>query len=134
KLLTLVEVVSQQAGRTHSQVGEDCRGEGVVTPVGGEAEHDVGVDRVIAAILQVVSANLMGQPDAPPLIAANVDQDSPAFGGQPVLGKSQLRPTVAAAGAEHVPGQALRVDTDQDVLAVADVTENGCDDFTSVGQ
>ena len=63
----------------------------------------------------------MQQPDPPPLVAAQVDHDTPPRLGHGPQRGLQLWPAVAAQRAEHVPGEALRVQPHQDTGAGADL-------------
>ena len=117
----LVGVVGHQAHAAHAEVGQDLRAGAVVAGVGGQAEFEVGVEGVAAALLELVRAQLGQQADAAALVAAQVDDDAPALGLDALQGGLQLGAAVAAQGVEDVAGQALGVDADQDVLAVADL-------------
>ena len=65
QLLDLRRVVGQQLDTLHTQVAQDVGGGPVLALVGLMAEHKVGVDSVVAFILQIVSAQLLRQSDAP---------------------------------------------------------------------
>ena len=81
----------------------------------GKPELQVGVDGVVALLLEVVGAELVGEPDAAALVAAQVDDDAGALLGDEPQRLVQLRAAVAAQRSEDVPGQALGVDPDEDV-------------------
>lgn len=93
----------------------------VLAGVDGEAELDVGLDGVVAVVLEVVGAELLAEADAAALVAAEVDEDAAAGLVDELHRQVQLVAAVAAGGAEDVAGQALGMDPHQDVLAVADV-------------
>jgi hypothetical protein len=61
------------------------------------------------------------QADAPALVPADVEHDAAALVGDGLERGVELRPAVAAARPEDVAGEALGVDPDQHVLAVAEV-------------
>ncbi len=82
----------------------------------GQAQLDVGVDGVEAAVLQLVGLQLVGDADPPALVAAQVDDHAQAGFGDQAQGGVELGAAVAAPGAEHVAGQALAVHPDQHVL------------------
>ena len=63
----------------------------------------------------------MGEADAPPLVAAQVDDDAAALLGDPPQGEVELGAAVAAGRAEDVAREALAVHPDQHGLAVGDV-------------
>ena len=57
-------------------IGED-RGRGaVVAGIRRQAESEVRVERVEAALLQFVGAELVDEADAPPLVATQIDDDA----------------------------------------------------------
>ncbi len=77
--------------------------------VGRQPEVEVGVDRVAAVVLEGVGPELGDQPDAAPLVAAEVDHDAAAGGDDALQRLVELGAAVAPLGAEHVTGQALGV-------------------------
>ncbi len=77
--------------------------------VGGQAEVEVGVDGVPAAVLELVGLQLGDQADPTPLVAAQVDHHAAALLDDPLQRLVELGAAVAAVAAEHVPGQALAV-------------------------
>ena len=62
-----------------AKVAQDLGADAVVAQVDGEAEMAVGLDGVESVVLQLIGEQLVGQPDAPTLLA-HVKDDSPAFG------------------------------------------------------
>uniref|UniRef100_A0A0E0HFK6 Uncharacterized protein n=1 Tax=Oryza nivara TaxID=4536 RepID=A0A0E0HFK6_ORYNI len=108
----------------------------VLAGVDGEAELDVGLDGVVAVVLEVVGAELLAEADAAALVAAEVDEDAAAGLVDELHRQVQLVAAVAAGGAEDVAGQALGMDPHQDVLAVADsnATEVGPDNDRQVSE
>lgn len=94
----------------------------VLAGVHGEAELDVGLDSVVALILEVVGAELLAQADAASLVAAEVhDHAAAGLLDQPQR-QVQLLAAVAARRAQDVACQTLGVHPHQHVLAVANVT------------
>ena len=77
--------------------------------VRGQAEVEVGVDGVAAAVLQLVGLQLGDQADPPALVAAEVDDDAATLLDDPRERLVELGAAVAAVAAEHVAGQALGV-------------------------
>src|SRR5690606_2212242 len=71
----VVGVVRHQADGRDAEVPQDLGARGVVALVLAEAERQVGVDRVLAQVLQLVGAQLVQQADPPALVAAQVDDD-----------------------------------------------------------
>ena len=78
----------------------------------GEAQAQIGVDRVEALILERISAQLVDQADAAPLLA-QIEQDSPARRGDRLERRVELRAAIAFERAEHVAGQAFAVEPDE---------------------
>ena len=83
----------------------------------GRPSSQVGVDGVVALLLELVGADLVAEADAAALVAAQVDEDARALLLDQVERGLQLGPAVAAQRAEDVAGQALGVHPDEHVLA-----------------
>src|SRR5215203_2485685 len=64
----LARIVRQQAHRTDPEILQDLDADAVVALIGLETEPLVRLDGVESLILQLVGANLVGQPDSPPLL------------------------------------------------------------------
>ena len=64
------------------------------------------------------------QADAATLVAAQVDDHAAALGGDQVERALQLLAAVAAARAEHVAGQALRVHAHERGVVATELTEH----------
>ena len=77
-----------------------------------ESERDVGLDRVLALVLELVRAHLVEEPDPTPLLP-HVHEDPAPLGLDPAERLVELEATVAPARVEDVPGQALGVDADE---------------------
>ena len=92
--------------------------------VGRVPEREVGVDRVVALLLEPVGLDLAGQADAPALVAAQVDDDALALPLDEIEGGPQLGPAVTAQRAEDVAGQALGVDPHEHVLLAGHLAEH----------
>ena len=92
----LHRVVGHEAHRGDPEVDEDLGTDAVLAVVHRQAQLQVGVDRVVALLLEVVRPQLVRQPDASPFVAAQVDDDAgPLLGDEPqCLG--QLGTAVAA--------------------------------------
>ena len=91
-----------------AEVGEDAGGRGVVARVGGQAEREVGVDGVEAALLQAVGAELVDEADAAALVTAHVDDDAAVLLDR-VERRLELRAALALERVERLAGQALGV-------------------------
>ena len=61
-----------------AEVDEDLGADAVLPAVDRQAELHVGVDRVAAVVLQLVGLQLVGDPDAPALVAPQVDDHAEA--------------------------------------------------------
>ena len=99
-----------------AEVDEDLRADAVLAAVDRQAELDVGVDGVVALVLQVVGADLVADADAAALVAAQVDDDAEALVGDQLHGRVELHAAVAAQRAEHVAGEALAVHPHEHVV------------------
>src|SRR5437016_5467421 len=117
---SLVRVVRQQAHRPYPEIDEDLRPDPVLSLIRREPELDVRLDRVTSLILQLVGAQLVSQADRAAFVSADVQDDAPPFRADQLEGPLQLAPAVAPERAEHVTGEALRVDPGHDLLAVPD--------------
>ena len=109
ELTALLGVVAEQPDRRDAEVAQHVGRGAVLTGVGGQAERQVGVEGVEAVLLQPVGAQLVDEPDASALVAAQVDDD-PAVVADRVEGGVELRPALALERAEGLAGQALGVD------------------------
>ena len=117
---TLLRVVGEQADRPDAELGEHRRRFGVVARVDGQAEGNVGVDGVGAAVLGDVGAELVDQADAAAFVTGGVDEHAAPLGGDHPQPGSQLDAAVAAQRSERVAGEALGVEADEHVVAVAE--------------
>ena len=82
----------------------------------GRPELEVGVDGVEALVLQVVGPQLVGDADAPALVAPQVDDHAQSLFGDRPWRVCSWCAAVAPQRAEHVAGQALAVHPDQHVV------------------
>src|SRR5947209_10032274 len=64
----LLGVVGQELQVLDPQVDQDLSPDAVIAEIGVESERDVGLDRVLALILQLVRAHLVEEPDPTPLL------------------------------------------------------------------
>src|SRR5260221_3241627 len=104
----LPRVVGEQTDLLHPELDQDLRADAVVALVGLEAERLVGLDRVLALVLELIGHQLVDETDAAPLLS-QVQQDAPAGLADHLERLVQLVAAVAARGREDVAGQALRV-------------------------
>ena len=91
----LAGIVGEQANRTDAELGEHRRRFGVVARVHGEAEGNVGIDGVGAAVLGDVGAELVHQSDSSAFVTGCIDQDATPLGGDHPEPGSQLDTAVA---------------------------------------
>ena len=80
--------------------------------IGFEAQSVIGLDRVVAGILKFVGEQLVHQADAAAFLKL-INQNAGAVLGNLLQRKVQLIAAVAAAGAENIAGQALRMDANE---------------------
>ena len=112
--LDFERIVGQQTDGRDGQVFENLRRHGVITLVGLVTEEEVGVNRIIALVLEIIRPQLVGQADSPSLLT-QIDNDAGPLLGDPLHGAVQLGAAVAAQGAQYVAGEALGVNPDQHV-------------------
>mmetsp|Transcript_45417 Transcript_45417/g.108966 ORF Transcript_45417/g.108966 Transcript_45417/m.108966 type:complete len:270 (+) Transcript_45417:125-934(+) len=105
----LLGVVGHEAHVADAQGHEDLRARAILARVDRQAQLGVGVERVRAALLQRVGVHLGAQPDAAPLLPAQVEHDTVAVVLDCLQRGLELRPAVASQAAEDVAGAALRV-------------------------
>src|SRR5207245_1066206 len=96
-----------------------------------QAEVDVGVDRVEPTVLEAIRADLVEEPDPPPLVV-EIEEDPAVRGADHGEGRAQLIAAVAAQRAEHVPGEAFGVEADKDRFAVVDLASREGNDLGAV--
>ena len=114
----LVRVVAQEPDLVESHLGEDL-GRGLVAArVDRQPELLVGLHGVEPGLLQGVGLHLVRQADPAAFLAAQVQQGAAEFVDQ-LEGVGQLFAAVAAVGAEHIAGEALRMQAHQRGLAVS---------------
>ncbi len=77
-------------------------------------KQEISLYRVVAHVLKVVGAQLVQQPDPPPLLA-KIDEHPPALFSDQVHSLPQLIATVAAQGTQYVAGKTFRVNPNQHV-------------------
>ena len=102
----LGRVVRQQDDLLGAEVVEDRGAGGVLAGVDGQAQRGLRVDGVGAAVLLGVGPQLVDEPDAAALVAAEVDHD-PALAADAGQRRLQLGSAVAAQRPEGVAGEAL---------------------------
>ena len=117
-------VVRDQPHPLDAELEQDLGRRAVLARVDREAEVQVRVDGVVAAVLQLVGLQFGRDADAAPLLAAQVHDDAAAGvcdGGHRVI---ELGAAVAPAGAEDVTSQALAVNADEHRVAAAGVAHD----------
>jgi len=87
--IDLGRVVGHQAHRADAQILQDAGGGGVVALIRLMAEGQIGLDRIVPLVLQVVGAQLVEQADAAPLLP-QVDDHAAALAGNLAHGAVQL--------------------------------------------
>ena len=106
--------------RREPEVDQDLRADAVVAQVGRQAELEVGVDGVVALLLQLVGPELVQQADAAALLG-EVEQHALPLLLDHRERRLELLAAVAAHRVEHIAREALRVDADEHVLGAVDV-------------
>src|SRR5687767_5815622 len=115
----LARVVGEQSHRADAEVAKDLHADAVVALIGLEAETLVRFHRVEPLILQLVGADLVREPDAPPFLV-QVQQHASALVGDAAHSDVELWTAIAARRVEDVAGQAPRVHANHHVLAGTD--------------
>src|SRR6202012_5429012 len=90
-------VVGQQPHRADPEVDQDLGPGAVVACVGGQSELEVGVDGVVAGVLQLIGLQLVHQADAATFMATHVEHHAAAFARDHRHRGVQLRAAVAAS-------------------------------------
>src|SRR5690606_1997443 len=120
-------VVGEEAHRPDAQRPQDGGRVAVVAGVHGQAQREVGVDRVGPPVLLHVGPQLVHQADAPALVAGRVDEDAAPRGRDGAQAELQLDAAVAAQRTQRVAGEALRVDPGDDAVAAVEVALHQCE-------
>src|SRR5437667_216141 len=119
----LLRVVGEQPHAPDAEVAQDLRPDAVVPEVFLEAELEVRLDRVASLVLERVRADLVGEPDAAPLLV-QVHDDTPS-GGRDLLERlPELVATIAPFGAEDVARETLGMQPDEHVGVGLHVAEH----------
>src|SRR5208283_2772382 len=110
--IDLFRVVREQADFAQAEVAQNRSRQRIAAQVGFEAQLLIGLDRIRALVLQLVSAQLVEQADAAAFLRL-VDQQPAALARDAFDGNLQLRPAIAAQAVENVAGQALGMNANQ---------------------
>ena len=104
---------------------------GVIASVDREAQRDIRINGVEAAVLERVRADLVEQSDAASFVA-QVEEHATVGAADLLESSLQLFAAVAAQGAERLAGQALGMETYEDGLVSRDVAVHERDDLGRV--
>src|SRR4029450_2131316 len=108
----LLRVVGQELEILDPEVDEDLGADAVAARAAVKPERGVGLDRVLAQILELVGPHLVEEPDPPPLLP-HVHENAPPLGLDAGERLVELEAAVAPARVEHVAGEALGVHTNE---------------------
>ena len=86
-----------------------------------KSEAAVGVDRVVAVLLEHVGAELVREPDPASLVVCRIDEDTASFSCNLARCLPELGAAVAAERSKRITGQTFGVEPSQDGPAVADL-------------
>src|SRR5205814_6100800 len=114
-----------------AELAECGCGSGVVAGVDRQAELDIRVDGVESLVLKTVRADLVEEPDPPPLVV-EVQKDAAVGGADHREGGAELIPAVAAERAQYVAGETFGVKADEDGLRAVELTTRERDDLRAV--
>src|SRR5207247_8279532 len=117
----LLRIVREDADRRQSEVGKDLVADAVVAHVGREAELEIRLHRVEAALLQLVCPQLVEQPD-PSSFLRHVEKYTAVLGRDALQRVLELLAAVAAQGVKNVSRQTLSVNSDEYALRALAVT------------
>src|SRR5439155_16419197 len=113
-----VRVVGHQADRPDTKCPQACGRIGERATIDREPKSLIRLQRVETAILKDVCTQLVRETDPSPLVAGGIYEDAATLRGDRALCLPKLHAAVASERSERVTGQAFRMETDQDVLAV----------------
>jgi len=82
------------------------------------AEYQVGLNRIVPLILEIISAQLVEQADASPLLA-QINENPQSFLRDQSHSLAQLRPAIASKRAQHVPCETFGVHSHKHVMLVS---------------
>ena len=119
-MVHLIGVVGEQPHGLYAQLAQNLGANIVFAQVAGESEGEVGLEGVHAVVLQLVGAQLVHQPDAPPFLA-HVQYHPAPLGFYLGHSRGQLLAAIAAQAAEGVAGQTFGMYAHQHVGAITDV-------------
>src|SRR5215475_7661621 len=105
----LARIIGQEPNARDAKVVKDRGRQAEIPEVRLEPERMIGLDRVDARVLQLVGPQFGHQPDAASLLTL-IDHQSATFLRDRLHGEVELAAAVAAHRAEHLAGEALRVD------------------------
>jgi hypothetical protein len=94
--------------------------------VGGAAQEQIGVHRVVAKVLKVVGPQFIEQPDSPAFLP-EINQRAASGARDFIEGHLQLACAVASQRSEHLTCEALGVDTRQDIVFSRDIAQHKSD-------
>src|SRR5579862_89196 len=113
-------VVRDQAHLAYAEIVENLRSDAVVALIDRQSKREIRFDGVRPAILKLVRAQLVSQPNAAAFLP-KIEQ----YAATPVCDQLHsavaLRRTVAADGMQRVAGHAFGVDADEDLFSVSDL-------------
>src|SRR5688572_10449867 len=113
-------IVREKPHGLHAEVAENLSADSVIALVRLEPQPLVRLDRIETAVLQLVRADLVRQPDAAAFLI-EIQQDPSTFLSDPGERRLELPAAVAARRMKDVSCQAFRVHTDQNITAFADL-------------
>ena len=118
-----VRIVGDEAHRFNFEIVEDERGNVVLALVGLMTEREICLNRVVALILQIVSAQFVEQADAAPFLP-QIDHHAASGFGDEAHGFLQLLTAITTVRTQHVAGKTFGMDARQNVVLFAHVAVN----------
>jgi len=120
ELLDFRGVVRHEPYRFHSEDPEHARRALVRPQVCRKSEDSIRIDRVEAVILEVIRRDLVRDAN-PAAFPRQIEQDSARGTPELLQRRIQLGPAIAPLRAEHVPGHALGMQSDEDVFSACNL-------------
>ena len=124
----LFRIVGKETHRPQTEVLQNHDGQFVAAQIGAETQPFVGLYSVGALVLQLVSTQLVEQPDATAFLVL-VDQETASEAGDGFERDFELGAAIAAEAVKDVAGQTLGMNADERRLAGREIAHLQGDGF-----
>ena len=109
----LAGVIGKQRHRADAKRLQHRRRQTEITFIGLEAQPRIGIDGIEALVLQCIGPQLVEQADAAAFLLQIKQNTAARVGADRRQRRVQLRPAITFQTAEHITGQARRMQADQ---------------------